>query len=63
MLTNTLILYVTQEAWAKARERLVAGRPPVDHHDEHVVPRWLEAAERRLKSAADLRRRQQRTRH
>lgn len=63
MLTNILLLYVTQEAWAKARARLVAGRNHADHHDEQITPRWLEEAERRLKSAADLRRWPPRTRH
>jgi hypothetical protein len=64
MLTNTLLLYVTQEAWARARQRLIAGRnQAADHHDGHLAPRWLEEAERRLKSAAELRRWPPRTRH
>jgi hypothetical protein len=46
MLTNTLLLYVTQEAWAKARARLVAVRH-VPGHDEVTVPRWLKEVRRR----------------
>ena len=46
MLTNTLLLYVTQEAWAKARARLIATRH-ASGHDDVTAPRWLEEAERR----------------
>ena len=46
MLTNTLLLYVTQEAWAKARARLIAARH-APGHDEVTAPRWLEEADRR----------------
>ena len=46
MLTNTLLLYVTQEAWAKARARLIAARHATGH-DEVTAPRWREKAERR----------------
>lgn len=45
MLTNTLLLYVTQEAWAKARARLIAARH-APGHDEVTAPRWLEEARR-----------------
>lgn len=63
MLTNTLLLYVTQEAWARARESLVVGRNHADRRDEHAPPGWLKEAERRLKSAAELRRWPPRMRH
>lgn len=46
MLTNTLLLYVTQEAWAKARARFAAGRTANDRN-EAVMPQWLEEAEGR----------------
>lgn len=46
MLTNTLLLYVTQEAWAKARARLIAARH-ASGHDDVTAPRWLEKAESR----------------
>lgn len=49
MLTNTLLLYVTQEAWAKARARLIAARH-VPGHDEIIVPRWREKTEGRQQS-------------
>jgi hypothetical protein len=44
MLTNTLLLYVTQEAWAKARARFTTDKPGASH-DEITAPGWLKAAD------------------
>lgn len=52
MLTNTLLLYVTQEAWAKARERLIAARH-ASRRDDVTAPPWLEEAEHRQTSERD----------
>lgn len=49
MLTNTLLLYVTQEAWARARARLAAARHAAGH-DDITAPRWHREAERRRDS-------------
>lgn len=48
MLTNTLLLYVTQEAWAKARARLIARNSPAQDlgHGDITAPQWLDEAER-----------------
>ncbi|HLT77097.1 MAG TPA: hypothetical protein VKZ87_06900 [Ferrovibrio sp.] len=63
MLTNTLLLYVTQEAWARARERLVAGRAHADQDDRYLIPRWREETEQRRTTASEVRRWPPRLRH
>lgn len=53
MLTNTLLLYMTQEALAKARQRLTARKDaaPPQRHGEAVPPAWQQPRRRRGKAA------------
>jgi len=55
MLTNTLLLYMTQEALAKARARLTARKDeaaPEQQHAAAVQPAWQLPRHRQSKAAA-----------
>lgn len=53
MLTNTLLLYMTQEALAKARERLTARKEAAatQPHAETAPPAWQQPRRRQGKAA------------
>lgn len=59
MLTNTLLLYMTQEALAKARDRLTSRKDETsaDHerHTPPVQPAWQLARRQAAKVRATLR--------
>lgn len=59
MLTNILLLYMTQEAIAKARARL-SGRKPAATDGGEVPPQWMR---RKMRDAVSRTLRQTPTRH